>query len=47
MTVLFLVRRKRQKMEVEVDSVIMTDKKGETIIKAVYELVNDDEEVLM
>ena len=44
--VVYLVGRQLEKVE-EVDSVLMTDKSGKTIIKAVDNLMDDDKEVLL
>ena len=46
MGVVYLVGRQLGKVE-EVDSVLMTDKSGKTIIKAADNLINDDKEELL
>ena len=47
MAVVYLVNRQLKKVVEGVDSVIVTDKSGKTIIKCVDEVVNNDLEVLM
>ena len=47
LTVVYLVRRQMKKVEEEEVQVVMTNEKGETVLKDVDKILHDDKKLLL